>query len=530
VACSVSRGPHSHTLHMLSLRLGVGGHWFAGFIIVLALFAPGSVVRLEAAKFRHAQWGPVDIYTSDTPDSTKRFVAELMEVRRQIQDLVSPVPLANPRMEILIFNEQRDYEEFQPVRTTFQGNERTVSGFVPRDYGLVISVVKEGEGYEFARASIRLFYAHHLLQTAVPGAPIWVRTGLAEFLGATVCRGNKIYVGGDFMNHAPEVRAAKLLPLAKLMDDAEMKPYFGAVRHDNVLYHESWALWHQWLTSADPGRRSQIRRLFAAIRSGQPGNFATVAEAFGETPAAIEAARRPPRAPRGFRIVESNLDAMPMVAGLAFLPATELDQCFSQAMVAAGTGKGPGSIGYNLVRLDRGEPLPARVAEARAVLATGENDLAQAKEHWETARDRGTVNAYAYLQPAKLALENRNFPVNLRAQLPENLCAGWRENLKHCLELDPGCADAHYFRVIVEAFAPTPDRAAIDAADRCGTLEVRQLGFFYLAIARWRLGQFDEAHRLLAELQLLPRLPSEVKDTFANVDELMREEEARKKE
>ena len=503
---------------------------FSGVLLWLLALAAGLSPRLEAAKFNHASLGPIEIYTSDGSENTKRLLCELLEARRQIAELVAPVPLPNPRMQIVIFSKSKDYEEFLPDKTVLQSGRTTVAYFTSSDYGLVVSTVMENDfGYDFGRDTLVFYYASYLLQSAVPDAPLWVKAGLPEFFASTSCRGNKLYVGGDFMEHRTKMHdAKKLMPLEKLMDDAQMEPYFGVARHDNDFYHESWGLWQQWLANPDPHRRAQVNRLFTAIRAGRKGDFATVVESFGETADAIEAAHRAPKTARGFSPLMANADAASLVPGLVFAPATDLERRFAQAMLVSASGKGPGALGYELYRLGEANPTSARPAEALAVLAMGEKDYPAAAVRWEKARELGTDNLYAYLLPAQQALASRSLYLSLQPQLAETLCGPWREYLARCTALDPACADAHYYRVLLEAFAEKPDQAGVDAADRSQALAVRPMGYLYLAIARWRLGQTAEAHRLLANLREYSRLAGDWRAKISALDSLMRRMEAKK--
>jgi hypothetical protein len=179
--------------------------------------------------------------------------------------------------------------------------------------------------------------------------------------------------------------------------------------------------------------------------------------------------------------------------------------------------------------LQEAGPPSARIAEARAVLAYSDGDTEGAREHWAAARELGTDNPYAYLLPVKSELSERMMPINLQPQLLEGLCAGWRANLDRCIALDPGCVDAYYFRAVVEAFAPKPDPAAVDLVEQSGCLEVRPLGNLYLAVARWRLGQVEDAHRIITQLSVHKRASPSDRQTLAAVDQLMRREEGKAK-
>lgn len=496
-------------------------------VAVVFLLLPASPAR--AATFRHATLGHIEVYTSDTPDNTRRFLCEMLEVRRQVQELVAPVPLPDPRIQVVIFSRRKDYEEFLPEPDVTRVKRAPVAGFTPRPFGLTAAVVKEGGfGYDFGRESILGFYASYLLLYAVPDAPTWVRVGLPECLAATESRGNGIYVGGDFMDHQRNIKPAKLLPLAELMNDAAMAKHEGVLNHQNVLYQETWLLWQQWLADPDPTRRQQVRRLLAAIREGQKGDLATVVAAFGESAEALEVARRRPKTVRGFPLREANPDAAALVPGLAFAPATETDLRVAQAMVAASTGLVPAALTAELHRLAGAAPNSPRPAEALAVLAMVDKDSDDVAGRWARARELGTDNPYAYLQPVEQALGQRQVFLTFEAQVPEPLCASWRELLEQALVRDPALADIHYHRVLLEAIAPVPDKAALDRAQASGALDIRPMGQLYQAIARWRLGETDAAHRLLGKLYRYPPLGEAGRAQIAGIDAAMLKKEGRR--
>jgi hypothetical protein len=468
-----------------------------------------------AAQFRSATIGPISVYSSDSPENTREFICEILEVRRQLQELVAPVVLPNPRMQVVIFNTLKDYKDFIPSDIFAPRSNETVSGFSAGDFGLTAAVVRQDrDAYQFGRDVVLYYYATHLLLSMQPDAPVWVRIGLPEVLAATKFRRERLYLGGDFMDHYGNFRPAKLMPLARLMDDKEMLPHSNRPSHDHALYHESWALWHNWLTSADPRRREQVRKFFSDMRSGAKGDFGQLAASFGETMEAIEASHR---SRRQLQAVVSPSDPATLVSGLAFQPATELDGKFALAMLLAGAGKVSRTYDYELLQQARTHPASPRPLEALAVAATVARDPEGAARKWEQARELGTDNPYAYLLPARQELRSREFHFTLRPQLPEAAAARLRSWLDRCVQLDPGSAEAHYYRAVVEAFASQPDRAAIDAVERSHALELHPRGWLYQAIARWRLGDTVEAHRLLAELRKRPQL---AESTQRNIDQL----------
>jgi hypothetical protein len=223
--------------------------------------------------------------------------------------------------------------------------------------------------------------------------------------------------------------------------------------------------------------------------------------------------------------VVSQADADALVPGLTFRPATDLDGKFALAMLLAASRREEGHYAYEMHQQAQLDPKSPRPMEALAVLAMVGGDTAGAATRWERARELGTDNPYAYLLPAREELRHREFYFTLKAQLPEGATTRLRAWLERCVQLDPGSADAHFSRAIVEAFAAEPDPAALDAIERSHTLALRPHGCIYVAVARWRLGATAEAHRLLAHVRMRQTLSPTMQKTINQVEETMRNAE-----
>lgn len=474
-------------------------------LLLLCLAGPA-----DAATYLRASVGNIDVLTCDSPENTKRLVCELVEIRRQFQSLVGDLPLPDPRMQIVVFRTLRDYKDFIPAGAggSSRPNYHTAGSFTADDYGLTISVVRD-ETYDKIRQVILLGYANYLLMSVAPDAPLWIQAGLPEFFSTTQCRLNKVFLGEPARNHAANVRGSKLLPLATLLSNAAMRPRVDTFNHDTVLYHESWALWHQWLTDESTDRRGQIRRLFAALRRGAAGDAATLGASFGQPVAEIEAAHRNRKAFGGWPVVVANANADSLVPGLDFKPADDLDRKSALAILFGRTRQGLGTLGYDLLRLAAAQPGSARAHEAMAVLAMGENDTEGSLRHWEQARELGTSHAFAYLVAARQSMEQRPFDLSLRGNLPAETVTRVRGLLQRCLALDPGQTEALYYRAWLEAFAPEPQRALVEELARSEVRYLRPGIFLTLAIAQWRLGDQAAAHRLLADYLALPSTTTE---------------------
>jgi hypothetical protein len=118
----------------------------------------------------------------------------------------------------------------------------------------------------------------------------------------------------------------------------------------------------------------------------------------------------------------------------------------------------------------------------------------------------GTDNPYAYLVPARRRLDGRQFRLSGKAQLPERLTAELRESLAKAAELSPGSMEVNFYRALVEAFAPEPQKIVLDAVEATHSLESKPIGQLYLAIARWRINDRRAAETIIARLLDRPNL------------------------
>lgn len=508
----------------LPLWWGRTGRVLAGIAIaVLALHAP----RVGAATtYLRGSLGNIDVLTGDSPENTKQLLCEIVEVRRQLQSLVGDIRLPEPRMQVVIFKTMREYRDFAPstlgigLATDFEA----AGSFTADENGLTLTVVRSGD-YEPMRQIVLTGYARYLLQYTVPDAPLWIRVGLPEYFSTIRCRQNRIILGKPARNHADNLRGVKLLPLARLMSDAEMNAQVDNLRHDTALYHESWALWHQWLTDGRPDRREQVGRLLAAVRRGAPGDAGTLGECFRQPLAEIEGAHRNRKFFGSFPEIEANADAASLVAGLRFAPADELDRKVAMATVFGRTRKSLGTLGYDLLQLALAHPESPRPLEGLAVLALGTNDTEGSARYWVQAHEVGTNNSYAYLLAVRTKMQGRPFDLSLRGNLPEAMAEQARTELRRCLELNPGEVDAQYYRAWVEAFAHSPQRAMVEEVARSNACYLRPGIFLTMAIARWRLGDRVAARELLAEYQTLRSVRDSAKPLARQLEEAMQNAE-----
>lgn len=475
---------------MKILRLSLG--------TLAAMF--GLALSADAGpKFIHAKVGNLEILSSDSESATRKLLYELIEVREQIRTITGSAVVPDPTMLVVIFDSAKAFEAFIPSNAPKPEAEwRSTSLFWRGDSGLTLSLIKD-ETFESSREIALMFYANFLLTSLVPNPPLWMKIGLPEYLSTVEYRRGKISLGRPARDHRENLKASRLLPLAKLCDDAQMSKHMDTLNHKSVLYHESWAFWHFLLSSQTPSRLEAVRNIVAEMRSGEVADGATVGRAFGLPLTTLQEQERDYFARWQQPTAQLAPAGESQLRSLVFAPATELDRKFALAVLFGRARKGLGVFALDLLNLARANPESARPYEALANLAVGDDQGGDAEHHWERARENGSTNPFAYLQAVRRHRTALRFNVSLRAEISEMLTERLRGLLDHCLALNPGEMEAYAWLAIVEAYAPTPRGDALDRIDLSQAHALYPAIAPQLAMARWRLGAREDAKRALRE-------------------------------
>ena len=138
----------------------------------------------------------------------------------------------------------RDDASFTPFKPLYQGKPANVSGyFQPGDDANYIAISLEGGGRDrFATAFHE--YVHLHLRNTVPGAPLWLNEGLAEFYGALQFSGGEALLGAPIPGYLQLLRSQPMLPLSQLFAVGTNSPHYNEGDKAGIFYGESWALVH----------------------------------------------------------------------------------------------------------------------------------------------------------------------------------------------------------------------------------------------------------------------------------------------
>lgn len=162
----------------------------------------------------------------------------------------------------------RDDASFTPFKPLYQGRPVNVAGyFQPGDDVNYISMsLDPRERDPFSVAFHEYVHAH--LTENVPGVPMWLNEGLAEFYGSLQFSGGEAVLGATLPHYLRLLRSNELLPLETLFSIDARSPHYNEQDKTGIFYGESWALVH-YLMLGGQGRQEQFRRFLARVGRGE---------------------------------------------------------------------------------------------------------------------------------------------------------------------------------------------------------------------------------------------------------------------
>ena len=196
-------------------------------------------------------------------------------VSRNVLD--APVPTT-----VIVF---RDDASFTPFKPLYQGRPANIAGyFQPGDDVNYISMSldpRERDSYSVAFHE----YVHLHLRDNVPGVPVWLNEGLAEFYGSLQFSNGEAVLGVP-LPYLHLLRTQELLPLTTLLRIDTSSPHYNEQDKSGIFYGESWALVH-YLMLGGPGRQEQFKRFLQQVGRGEDV-AKSLQESFGMSLDALE--------------------------------------------------------------------------------------------------------------------------------------------------------------------------------------------------------------------------------------------------
>jgi tetratricopeptide (TPR) repeat protein len=216
--------------------------------------------------------GELRIYSNASPHATLGIATNLLRMREAVGKVTTLAVYSPKPTYVLIF---RTEASFAPYRDAlFHGQDAPVSGaFLSGRAASFIAVNAAAEG-----GVARLVYhelTHHFMRNTIPGLPLWLDEGLAEYHSTFSVRGHEVRIGAMIPEHVRLLRSRRpLIPLERHFAIDQQSPEYTDPAQQRRFYAQSWALVHSFY-SGGPERRARLEAFLDAIRSGRSAAEAT---------------------------------------------------------------------------------------------------------------------------------------------------------------------------------------------------------------------------------------------------------------
>ena len=400
---------------------------------------------------------------------------------------------------VILFRDEASFEAFKPL---YQGRTANVAGyFVPGDDVNYIAIsLDPSDGNPFSTAFHE--YVHSHVNENIPGAPLWLNEGLAEFYGSLQFSSGEAVLGTPLMHYIRYLRQSELIPLTTLFSINTSSEHYNESEKTGVFYGQSWALVH-FLMLGDRGRPEQFKRFLSLITRGDSSAKA-IEDTYGVTLPALEqefrAYVRRGEFPTQRIASMDNPQAYAAYTAMqrSSLSEGEANHYLGDLLLHIGRPSDAERYFKHAAALD---PNLAPASAALGQLYVQQRRYADAKKYLEKAvsssQDYMTHYLYAYVLSREGVSPTTG---RIKEYSPAN-AALMREHFLRAIKLKPNYAPAYYYLALVNLVTGERLDEALEMAQRAKQLEPSQSANSLL-IAQIYLRRADKpaARRILDQL------------------------------
>jgi len=253
-------------------------------LVLIVLFSFSSTVSQTKDNWRSVRTNHLFVIGNADAEQLRQVAAWLEFFHSAFARLVSRNVIdSSVPTTVVIF---RDDASFTPFKPLYRGRPANIAGFfLPGNDVNYIALSLDSNNRDPYRTAFHE-YVHLHIRDNVPGAPLWLNEGLAEFYGALQFSGNEALIGAPIYGYINLLRQSELLPLDTLFSIGFNSPHYNEQDKTGIFYGESWALVH-YLMLSDGGRQEQFKRFLQLVSRGDNAAKA-IESAFGVTIPALE--------------------------------------------------------------------------------------------------------------------------------------------------------------------------------------------------------------------------------------------------
>jgi tetratricopeptide (TPR) repeat protein len=395
----------------------------------------------------------------------------------------------------------RDEASFTPFKPLYQGRPANVAGFFTpsQDVNYIAISLDPDQRDPFSTAFHE--YVHLHLRDNVPGVPLWLNEGLAEFYGTMQFAGGEAKLGVPLNHYIHLLRAVEMLPLSTLFSINASSPHYNEQDKSGVFYGQSWALVHYLMLAGGNNRQEQFKRFLGQIGRGDSPARA-LEDSFGLTVTALENdlkayVRRGEFA--SLRIASADPEAYASYTAMQRTSLTEAEANYYLGDLLDHINREADAERYfkQAIALD---PKLLQAHAALGLIYVYQRKYAEAKKHLERATEVQQSYRVHYLYAFVLSREGVSANGRTSSYPPES-AALMRENLLKSIKLAPSYAPSRYLLAFVDLVTNERLDEALEMAQKARQLAPDKPNYSLLvAQVHLRRSEVADARNILEPL------------------------------
>ena len=470
--------------------------------LVIACFSPLPV--RAAASWLWLDSPHFEMLTDTDEETARKLLVELEQFRSVFMQFMDAEPEIGMRTTVVYFEAEKDFDRYKPQ---YQGRNKSVAGFF---IGSEINgFMAMGRGANFADAKRVIYheYVHALYHEVGWAPPLWLNEGTAEVFSTYEVKKGVAYVGRAPVYHVQVLRGQNLVPLGRLLQVGHGSPDYNESSRQGMFYAESWVLAHFLICNRDPAWRAKLNAFLPRLTEGPVGEEAFRA-GLGVGFAEMEKLLTDYIYGGSYLVSKSTVTEAGIAATLRVKPAVPEEREIVLQLLQA-LSRDAAAADYQLIVLAEKYPQSARVREAIAARALRAGDQDRARDYMQRALELNTPNTRVSWYLGQEMLRSWLMrDVGPAKRLGATDTVELRQLLHRVIQDYPRAVDAWEALARTEAFAPEPDRAAVEKiAAFCETVpaDPRALQAKMLAgFAYKRLGETELARKIAREVDTAP--------------------------
>jgi hypothetical protein len=205
-------------------------HW----TLARSSFRPSFVQARDS--WRSIQTNNLFVIGNTDPENLRQVAAWLECFHSAFARLISrSVVNSSVPTTVVVF---RDESSFRPFKPLYQGKPLNLAGYFQpgSDVNYIAILLDRNQGQRDPYSTAFHEYVHLHLGQNVPGVPLWLNEGLAEFYSSLQFSGSEAIIGAPIDGYIHLLRGQRMLPLTTLFSIDTNSPHYNEQDKTGIFY------------------------------------------------------------------------------------------------------------------------------------------------------------------------------------------------------------------------------------------------------------------------------------------------------